>query len=109
MELVGSDILKIEMANATVSSRRQGLQKIYDASISSGVSLTDSIKGRAKEIQSVSSIKSFDSLHLASAEANADILLTTDQRFLNAAKRIGDLSVRVENPVFFVMEAMAND
>ena len=43
----------------------------------------------------------FDALHLAIAErANADLLLTTDDRFLRqAARGLGNPSVRVANPL----------
>ena len=44
--------------------------------------------------------KWFDALHIASAESGtADILLTTDDRFVRRAKRVFEqLHVRVENP-----------
>jgi predicted nucleic acid-binding protein len=43
----------------------------------------------------------FDALHLASAEiAKADILLTTDDRFLRKSKRgLGNPRVKIFNPV----------
>lgn len=109
MELVGSDVLKIEMSNASAGDRKQSIQKIYNVSVSSEVRITETIKARAMEIQKISNIKAFDSLHLASAENNADVLLTTDQKFLNAARRIANLPIRVENPIAFVMEVISND
>lgn len=36
----------------------------------------------------ISNIKAFDSLHLASAEAGANIFLTTDIKFLRMCKKI---------------------
>lgn len=50
-----------------------------------------------------SNIKTFDSLHLASAEQAADFLLTTDIKFLKACKRL-DIKMTVKNPVDFVLE-----
>jgi len=43
----------------------------------------------------------FDALHLAAAEqGNADMLLTTDDRFFRQARRgLGRPTVRVENPI----------
>lgn len=65
--------------------------------------MNDSIVARATEIRKHANIKAFDSLHLASAEASADLLLTTDIKFLNACKRL-KLSIKVMNPIDFVME-----
>lgn len=50
-----------------------------------------------------SSIKAFDSLHLACAEDGADILLTTDTKFIRAAGKL-DTEIRVCNPIDFLME-----
>jgi len=49
-------------------------------------------------------------LHLACAEnVFAEVFLTTDDKFLNNAKRNRNkLSVRVENPVIWLMEVMHN-
>jgi hypothetical protein len=56
--------------------------------------------GRGKEI----------SYHLATAEiGNADIMLTVDNRFLKNARKIDDLRVRIDNPVFWLMEVMRNE
>ncbi len=48
----------------------------------------------------------FDALHLAMAEhSKADLLLTTDNRFLRQARRhLGTPSVRVANPLNYVQE-----
>lgn len=55
-----------------------------------------------------SNIRAFDSLHLASAEVGADILLTTDVRFLRNCKRIF-CKVDVKNPIEYVMEVFDYD
>lgn len=57
---------------------------------------------------SSSSIKAFDSLHLASTEAGADILLTTDIKFMKAANRL-DIGIKIQNPVDFVLEVSNNE
>jgi len=57
----------------------------------------------------MANIKPFDALHLASAEySNADVLLTTDKKFLNRAAE-SDSKIRVANPVQWLMEVMFND
>lgn len=53
-------------------------------------------------------LKSFDSLHLASAEAGADVLLTTDIKFMKAANRL-NTKIRVRNPVNFLLEVSENE
>lgn len=63
---------------------------------------------RAEYIVSKSSIKTFDGLHLASTEAGADILLTTDMKFLKAANKL-DIKVKIINPIDFLMEVMENE
>jgi len=50
--------------------------------------------------------KPFDALHLACAESVfAEVLLTTDDKFLNKAKKNKNkLRFKVENPVIWLME-----
>lgn len=50
----------------------------------------------------------FDSLHLASAEMGADVLLTTDSKFLKGSQRIHP-NVLIKNPIEFVMEVFSYD
>ena len=53
----------------------------------------------------------FDALHVACAEhAGADVLLTVDDRFLRLANRLRDvLTVRVVNPMIWLLETLQND
>lgn len=60
------------------------------ALVNKSVKVSREIEQRAAQIKEASNIKSFDSLHLACAEAGAgaDVLLTTDIKFLrNSQKR----------------------
>jgi len=51
-------------------------------------------------------IKSFDALHVAGAEAaKADVLLTTDQKLVKAAKRIGT-HIPILNPLIWLAEVL---
>lgn len=48
-----------------------------------------------------------DALHLVAAEAGkCDIMMTVDDRLLQAARRISDLKLRMINPVQFVAEQL---
>ena len=107
--MIGSEVLKIEISNAGDINRKESIQKIYTVSVKSEVSLTDDIIARANEIQDMSNIRAFDSLHLASAEKAADIILTTDKKFLNAIKRLDNIDIHIENPIDFVMEVTKDD
>ncbi len=69
------------------------------------VELTDEVVARAKELQTVG-YTPFDALHLACAEsARADVLLTTDDRFIKRASRGDGLPrVDVRNPLSWSQE-----
>jgi len=69
------------------------------------ISFTEFICSRAKELEQLG-IMSFDALHVASAEAaKADVLLTTDIRLINAAKRVGAY-IPVKNPLVWLAEVL---
>lgn len=108
IKIVGSEVLKKEMSLISDIKKRKNVESVYCALISNVIALNDGIVRRAEEIMQLSSIKSFDSLHLASAEAGADILLTTDIKFLKAANRL-DTGVKVRNPINFLLEVNENE
>ena len=65
---------------------------------------TEEIKKRSEDIMKISKIRTFDSLHIAAAEsANADVLLTTDDKMSNMASKL-ELKVKVQNPLQFAWE-----
>lgn len=55
--------------------------------------------------------RTYDALHLGCAEeGSADVLLTTDDRFLRQAEKHGNvLKARVENPVLWLLEVVENE
>ncbi len=68
------------------------------------VAYTDEIKKRSEDIMKISKIRTFDSLHIAAAEsANADVLLTTDDKMSSMASKL-ELKVKVQNPLQFAWE-----
>ena len=108
-KIIGSDILEIEIAEITNAKKRSDVEGVYRALISSTTGMNEQIESRAEEIMKISNIKAFDSLHLASAEeAGADILLTTDTKFLRNCKKIS-CKTDVKNPVEYVMEVFDHD
>ena len=107
-EIIGSDILDIEISKIINGEKRNDVEGVYRSLISNVVEIDERIKSRAEEIIKLSNIKAFDSLHLASAEAGADILLTTDMKFLRNSKKI-ICKVGVKNPIEYVMEVFDYD
>lgn len=102
-QIVGSDVLRKEMALIIDEEKRKNVEVLYYAMVAEIVEINDLIADRAKEIMEGSSIKAFDSLHLASAETKADVLLTTDIKFIKAANKFGS-KIKVQNPISFILE-----
>jgi len=100
--LINSDILRFEISKIDDPVRKRRLELI-ESIASARISLTDRIVERAKLFES-RGIHSFDAMHLASAENNADVLLTVDNQFLKRAKKIKDLNVKVYNPLKWIEE-----
>lgn len=101
--IVGSAILELEMNRMMDENKKQKVLDLYNVA-EMHIPYSDKIRKRAADIMSVSSIRTFDSLHIAAAEeANADVLLTTDDRFEKMAEKL-DLKTRVLNPLRFAWE-----
>jgi predicted nucleic acid-binding protein len=103
-QLISSTALRAEISKTPDLSRRQ---RVMDSLIiaKSIIPVTEQILQRAKEIVPLG-FKSFDAIHISCAEsAQTDIFLTTDDRLLrNAQRHEANLSVRVSNPVIWLME-----
>jgi predicted nucleic acid-binding protein len=68
--------------------------------------VTPNIKARGEELEQ-QGLKALDALHIACAEATkSDYFLTCDKRLIN---RCQDLSLKVLNPVNFILEIEEND
>ena len=108
LKIVGSDILKVEMSKIRNEEKRNNVEGIYYALVTESVKATCEVGQRASQIREISNIRSFDSLHLASAEVGADVLLTTDMKFLKNSQRIST-KITVKSPIEFVMEVFGYD
>ena len=103
--IVGSDILKLEIDRMHDDIKKYGVKELYDVVVEN-ISYTESIRSRAQEIMAESKIRTFDSLHIAAAEAAAvDVLLTTDDKLEKMASKL-QLKVKVMNPLKFAWEAI---
>ena len=106
IEIVGSQMLKKEIADTPDYVKRERLSLMYSL-CSSEISVTEDIVDRALEIRENSNIRTKDSIHLACAEAaGVDVLLTTDKKFMNNANRIPAI-VKVMNPTEWLLEVIS--
>lgn len=101
---LGSEALTGEIKRCPQIPRR-GENLALLAFASSIVGVNDKILDRARQLQ-VAGYYAFDAMHLASAEAGyADVLLTTDDRFLKRASRGDGMPlVPVRDPVSWLKE-----
>ena len=106
-DIFASDVLDDEIDRMTNLIKKQKVLELY-SSTSIYVEINDEIISKAKEFHKIN-IKPFDALHLASAEyGGADILLTTDKKFLNRAVKL-NAKTKVFNPAIWLTEVLFND
>jgi predicted nucleic acid-binding protein len=105
IELIGSDMLYREMNDTNDIYKREMLKMMYSL-CKEHINVTSDILDRAEEIRHCSNIRYKDSIHLACAEyAKADVLLTTDRKFMNNCNRIKTYT-RVMNPNQWLLEVL---
>lgn len=101
-EWVGSTVLKYEIDQIADPERQRRVSQMM-AEVSRWVDVQDNDIARAEALEAAG-FTDFDALHLACAErASVDVFLTTDDRLLKRAKRLGSqLRLRVENPTTWI-------
>jgi predicted nucleic acid-binding protein len=105
--LASSGALDYEISRIADAERQEQVRTLYSAA-SERIKVSDEAEVRAAFFQG-QGLKPFDSLHLALAESGrCDVFLTTDDRLLRAAKRLG-LTIQVANPVLWLMEALTDE
>lgn len=103
--IAGSEILELEISRMPDENKKRKVLDLYKAA-DIHILYTSKIRERSEAIMSVSKIRTFDSLHIAAAEeANADVLLTTDDKLEKMAEKL-DLKTRVVNPLRFAWEVI---
>lgn len=106
--IIGSTILQMEIDKINDPRKKYKVLSLYQAN-TLFIPYTESIKNRAIELCSKTSIRLMDSLHIASAESgNADVFLSTDDKLVRACSKL-QLQVRVMNPATYLAEVIAND
>lgn len=104
-KIVGSSILELEMERMHDAMKKQRVKDLYKIT-NMHICYTEEIKFRSQEIMKLSNIRTFDSLHIAAAEAaKADALLTTDDKLEKTAEKL-DLNIKVMNPLKFAWEVI---
>lgn len=104
--IIGSDTIDFEISIMPDHDKRvkvQILSTLHDTHIK----VDAGVEQRALELNRIG-LKDLDALHVACAEkAKADVLLTTDDLFLNkAARNKKMLKLKIENPLRWVMEVL---
>jgi len=102
--LVSSKVLKFEISKIADESRRKELM-LMESLAGEVVQINTQIGVRANEFERLG-IQSFDALHLACSENNADILLTVDDRLIKKAQTINNLNISVRNPLIWLSEVL---
>jgi predicted nucleic acid-binding protein len=106
LEWILSEVVQFEITRCPDDDRRTVLELICRAATGRAV-LADHPTSRARHLRS-QGLRDIDAFHLAVAETAAvDVLLTTDDDFLRAARKLQPPSpVRVENPALFETEVI---
>lgn len=103
-QLISSQILKFEISKVPDEARKKEL--ILIESLANEIITINSPKAaRAKQFEKFG-IQSFDALHLACAENNADIFLTVDDKFIKKAQSLDKLNISVFNPLIWLNEVL---
>lgn len=101
-KILGSTILEMEISNISNEIKKQKIKDLYTIA-SENIVYNNKIKKRAKEIMEKSSVRTMDSLHIASAEyGEAQVLLTTDYKLIRACS-ILNLTIKIQNPILYLL------
>ncbi len=105
VELASSSVLEYENSRNPYPIKQQAMSRLLQmAQLRQEVNET--IQQRAEQLEQ-NGLKSLDALHVACAEAvNSDWFVTCDKRLIN---RCSGLTMKVINPVNFVLEMSSND
>lgn len=102
-KLVNSTVLESEINRISNQTKKEQVEQ-YLSLAKYRILVTPEIIKKAKELTTFN-FKNFDALHLACAENNADIFLTTDDRLLKKVLFYQDkLNVKVANPITWLID-----
>jgi hypothetical protein len=106
-ELIGSVVIDDEISFIPdIEKRLKVEQKLY--LINEYIEYNESVFEQATRYMKMG-LKHYDALHLACAQSGEALLLTTDNKLVTISRKIPDLSIRVENPLIWLMEVLDNE
>jgi predicted nucleic acid-binding protein len=107
--LVNSDALQFELAKNSDPFKKEQLEAILSIA-TNYLHTNDTIESLASDLVKLG-FKLYDALHIAFSQTyKLDIFLTTDDRLLRKAKKYPDLiTIRVENPVVWLMNILQEE
>jgi predicted nucleic acid-binding protein len=105
VELISSSVLEYENSRNPYPIKQEAMSRYLQlAELRQEVS--EAIRQRAEELEQ-NGLKAIDTLHVACAEAvNSNYFITCDKRLIN---RCSGLTMKVMNPVDFVLEMSSDD
>ena len=105
-DLINSDAIIYEI-NKIPDTERKNKILLLISKANEYIKLDTACLSRAKEVQKFG-IKTFDALHVASAEMEkADIFLTTDDALLAKLKKYSDkIKIKTDNPLAWIKEVI---
>jgi predicted nucleic acid-binding protein len=106
-ELVGSVVLDSEISRMADPDKRQKVEQKLEL-VREYIELDETIFNHASMYQSAG-LKLFDALHLACAQSGETIFLTTDNRIIILSGKIPAITIKVKNPVHWLMEVTADE
>jgi len=103
---LSSQFVQLEVSKSPNQVRRERVQRIVEFAHTL-IEANAKIIERGKQLEELG-FTTYDALHVACAEsAEADVLLTTDDRFVRRSKRHRkELRIRVENPLTWLREVL---
>lgn len=105
VELISSSVLEYENSRNPYPIKQEAMNR-YLQLAELRQEVDEAIRKRAEELEK-DGLKAIDALHVACAEAvNSDYFITCDKRLIN---RCSKLTMKVMNPVDFVLEMSSDD
>ncbi len=104
--LLNSDIILYEVGKIPNFNRKNSIMKILSKA-KYYIGLNEDILKRGNEIQKIG-VKSYDALHIASAEyGKAAIFLTTDDKLLKIVQNnLDKFHIKLQNPLNWILEVL---
>lgn len=107
-QLVTSEAISVELEKMRNLDKLENILKLLEFAVIT-INIDEEVDSRSQQLEELG-FGLYDSFHIACAEvAQADVLLSTDDRLLkNSLRHQGLLKVSVDNPVTWLMKTFLN-